>query len=61
MLLTDGAAHVASVFDELSLGALLIHGIGLDEASFLIDPELSLDAAPFFPKPESGNFGVFLG
>lgn len=31
MLLTDGAAHVASVFDELSLGALLIHGIGLDE------------------------------
>lgn len=27
---------------------------------FSLDPELSLDAAPFFPKPETGNFGVFL-
>lgn len=29
-------------------------------ASFAIDPDLSLDAAPFFPRPEAGNFGVFL-
>lgn len=27
---------------------------------FALDPDLTLDAAPFFPKPESGNFGVFL-
>lgn len=27
---------------------------------FNLDPELSLDAAPFFPNPETGNFGVFL-
>jgi serine/threonine-protein kinase HipA len=25
-----------------------------------IDPALTLDAAPFFPNPEAGNFGVFL-
>jgi len=25
-----------------------------------VDPDLSLDAHPFFPKPEMGNFGVFL-
>lgn len=29
-------------------------------ARFALDPDLSLDAAPFFPKPELGNFGVFL-
>ncbi len=28
--------------------------------AFALDPDLSLDAAPFFPKPEWGNFGVFL-
>lgn len=28
--------------------------------AFSIDPQLSLDAAPFFPKPEAGNFGIFL-
>ncbi len=28
--------------------------------AFSIDPQLTLDAAPFFPKPESGNFGIFL-
>lgn len=28
--------------------------------AFAIDPQLSLDAGPFFPKPESGNFGIFL-
>lgn len=30
-----------------------------DEA-FALDPDLSLDKAPFFPNPEAGNFGVFL-
>lgn len=29
-------------------------------ASFMLDPDLSLDAAPFFPNPTAGNFGVFL-
>lgn len=29
-------------------------------ACFSLDPDLTLDAAPFFPKPEAGNFGVFL-
>jgi serine/threonine-protein kinase HipA len=28
--------------------------------AFAIDPQLTLDAGPFFPKPEAGNFGVFL-
>ena len=28
--------------------------------AFALDPDLSLDAHPFFPKPELGNFGVFL-
>jgi serine/threonine-protein kinase HipA len=28
--------------------------------AFAIDPQLTLDAGPFFPKPEEGNFGVFL-
>lgn len=27
---------------------------------FALDPHLSLDAAPFFPNPISGNFGIFL-
>lgn len=27
---------------------------------FALDPALSLDALPFFPKPELGNFGIFL-
>lgn len=27
---------------------------------FMIDPLLTLDQAPFFPRPEAGNFGVFL-
>jgi serine/threonine-protein kinase HipA len=27
---------------------------------FSIDPQLTLDAGPFFPKPEAGNFGIFL-
>lgn len=27
---------------------------------FDIDPTLSLDAAPFYPNPETGNFGIFL-
>jgi serine/threonine-protein kinase HipA len=31
-----------------------------DGRAFALDPDLSLDEAPFFPKPESGNFGVFL-
>ena len=28
--------------------------------AFALDPDLSLDDAPFFPKPESGDFGIFL-
>ncbi|MBV6272847.1 type II toxin-antitoxin system HipA family toxin [Alcaligenaceae bacterium CGII-47] len=28
--------------------------------AFALDPDLSLDEHPFFPKPELGNFGVFL-
>jgi serine/threonine-protein kinase HipA len=28
--------------------------------AFALDPDLSLDEAPFFPKPELGNFGIFL-
>jgi serine/threonine-protein kinase HipA len=31
-----------------------------DPRAFAVDPDLSLDAHPFFPKPELGNFGVFL-
>lgn len=27
---------------------------------FALDPDLTLDAEPFFPKSEAGNFGVFL-
>ena len=27
---------------------------------FALDPDLSLDEHPFFPKPEVGNFGIFL-
>jgi serine/threonine-protein kinase HipA len=30
------------------------------DLAFAIDPQLSLDAGPFFPKPEAGNFGIFL-
>jgi len=30
------------------------------DIAFAIDPQLTLDAGPFFPKPEAGNFGVFL-
>lgn len=30
------------------------------DIAFAIDPQLILDAGPFFPKPEAGNFGVFL-
>lgn len=31
-----------------------------DARAFALDPDLSLDASPFFPKPELGNFGIFL-
>lgn len=31
-----------------------------DPRAFALDPDLSLDEAPFFPKPELGNFGIFL-
>ncbi len=31
-----------------------------DPKAFSLDPDLSLDSAPFFPRPELGNFGVFL-
>jgi len=31
-----------------------------DPRAFAVDPDLSLDSHPFFPKPELGNFGVFL-
>lgn len=33
----------------------------LEEArAFALDPDLSLGDKPYFPKPEAGNFGVFL-
>lgn len=28
--------------------------------AFALDPDLSLDVQPFFPRPEKGNFGIFL-
>ena len=31
-----------------------------DRRAFALDPDLSLDEHPFFPKPERGNFGIFL-
>ena len=31
-----------------------------DARAFALDPDLSLDEHPFFPRPELGNFGVFL-
>ena len=31
-----------------------------DARAFALDPDLSLDEAPFFPKPELGHFGIFL-
>lgn len=31
-----------------------------DARAFALDPDLSLDDAPFFPRPEAGNFGIFL-
>jgi serine/threonine-protein kinase HipA len=31
-----------------------------DARAFALDPDLSLDEAPFFPRPEVGSFGVFL-
>lgn len=31
-----------------------------DASPFALDPDLSLDGSPFFPKPDQGNFGVFL-
>ena len=31
-----------------------------DARAFALDPDLSLDEAPFFPKPDLGNFGIFL-
>lgn len=31
-----------------------------DARAFALDPDLSLDAHPFFPKPELGNFGIFM-
>ncbi|MGE4239728.1 type II toxin-antitoxin system HipA family toxin [Ramlibacter sp.] len=31
-----------------------------DPRAFALDPDLSLDDQPFFPKPELGNFGIFL-
>lgn len=30
------------------------------DIAFAIDPQLTLDAGPFFPKPDAGNFGIFL-
>lgn len=31
-----------------------------DPRAFALDPDLSLDEHPFFPRPELGNFGIFL-
>lgn len=30
------------------------------DVAFAIDPHLTLDSGSFFPKPESGHFGIFL-
>ncbi|OGG46654.1 MAG: HipA domain protein [Candidatus Handelsmanbacteria bacterium RIFCSPLOWO2_12_FULL_64_10] len=30
------------------------------DIAFAIDPQLTLDAGPLFPKPAAGNFGIFL-
>lgn len=30
------------------------------DIAFAIDPRLGLDAGSFFPKPEAGNFGIFM-
>jgi serine/threonine-protein kinase HipA len=32
----------------------------MNPAAFALDPDLTLDKAPFFPNPDMGNFGVFL-
>ena len=32
----------------------------MDARAFALDPDLSLDEHPFFPKPALGNFGIFL-
>jgi serine/threonine-protein kinase HipA len=31
-----------------------------DPRAFALDPDLSLDEHPFFPRPDQGNFGIFL-
>jgi serine/threonine-protein kinase HipA len=31
-----------------------------DPAAFALDPDLTLGEHPYFPKPELGNFGIFL-
>jgi serine/threonine-protein kinase HipA len=31
-----------------------------DPRAFALDPDLSLDDAPFFPRPELGNFGILM-
>ncbi len=71
-----GAPHALEVWLDCDLGPArrvgrLAHDRGqvrfhydrqwlADALAFAIDPDLSLDEAPFFPKPELGNFGVFL-
>ncbi len=61
----------ADIVGELQLVGSLSHDRGQvrfryhDEwlkqrIAFELDPDLKLDKAPFFPKPEVGNFGVFL-
>lgn len=70
------SAHVLEVWLDCELGppclvGTLAHDRGQvrfryerswlgDSRAFSLDPDLSLDDAPFFPKPDMGNFGVFL-
>jgi serine/threonine-protein kinase HipA len=72
----SGLDHVLEVWLDCDLGprrlvGTLAHDRGQirfhydrnwlrDPNAFALDPDLSLDEAPFFPKPEVGNFGVFL-
>ncbi|MFA7270180.1 MAG: type II toxin-antitoxin system HipA family toxin [Sterolibacterium sp.] len=37
-----------------------VRWLAQQDIAFSIDPQLMLDAGPFFPKPEAGNFGIFL-
>ncbi len=54
----SGAPNRAS--SSLTLNLDEVDAILSDPRAFALDPDLSLDEHPFFPKPELGNFGIFL-